>query len=502
MIPPHDLTQMLANLAHMQIALSQAAQLAPEGPDSLPAVPLGSRISTGGRPAVSIQPEDLAALSQGRTTRGQIAHLYDCHPRTIRRRLLAFGLSVPGLPVFQEEYHADGSTTLRHTPGGPSDLSQISDEDLDQLILSAHEQFPSFGRRMIDGYLLTLGERVPRQRVEESYARVVGPSPATFGPRRIERRSYTVPGPNSLWHHDGQHGLIRWKIVIHAFIDGFSRFVLGIRAHNNNRAQTVLELFEDIACVHGYPSRVRGDHGTENLLVAARMEEVWGAERGSYIWGRSVHNIRIERLWVEVTSGFGSKWKVLFQELEAMHGLNIDNDAHIWLLQHLFLDAINHDAEVWTAVWNEHAISRRGEPHLSPSQMYVHGLAEHGQRGVLPASLDLQAQNPPGARSNTSAVEDMYEGYGIDWEELQHTRIRAHHAENNHDHDRNLQNPFLSDRPDRLSHIEVQDARCPFTLEQVAILDAELSQFPCSHPTTIQACKELWTVALQLASAM
>lgn len=81
-------------------------------------------------------------------------------------------------------------------------------------------------------------------------------------------------------------GLIRWKIVIHSFIDGFSRWVLGIRAHNNNRAGTVLGLFEDIVQIHGYPSRVRGDHGTENLSVAARMEEVRGTGRGSYIWGR------------------------------------------------------------------------------------------------------------------------------------------------------------------------------------------------------------------------
>lgn len=81
-------------------------------------------------------------------------------------------------------------------------------------------------------------------------------------------------------------GLIRWKIVIHAFIDGFSRFLLGIRASNNNTADTVLDLFEDITSVYGYPSRVRGDHGTENLLVAGRMEHVRGVSRGSYIWGR------------------------------------------------------------------------------------------------------------------------------------------------------------------------------------------------------------------------
>lgn len=81
-------------------------------------------------------------------------------------------------------------------------------------------------------------------------------------------------------------GLIRWKIVIHAFIDGFSRYLLGIRASNNNRGETVLDLFEGICFIYGYPSRVRGDHGIENLLVATRMEEVRGIERGSYIWGR------------------------------------------------------------------------------------------------------------------------------------------------------------------------------------------------------------------------
>lgn len=75
-------------------------------------------------------------------------------------------------------------------------------------------------------------------------------------------------------------------MVIHAFIDGYSRFVTGIRVSNNNRAETVLDLFLDAINEHGVPSRVRGDHGTENLDVAAWMEEMRGIERGSYIWGR------------------------------------------------------------------------------------------------------------------------------------------------------------------------------------------------------------------------
>src|ERR1700691_6185230 len=82
--------------------------------------------------------------------------------------------------------------------------------------------------------------------------------------------------------------MTRWKIIIHAFIDGFSRFVTGIRASNNNHSQTVYNLFLDLIDTHGIPSRVRGDHGIENLLVAAFMEGIRGTARGSYIWGRFV----------------------------------------------------------------------------------------------------------------------------------------------------------------------------------------------------------------------
>lgn len=83
-------------------------------------------------------------------------------------------------------------------------------------------------------------------------------------------------------------GLIRWKFVTHAFIDGKSRYVTGICISTNNLGQTVLDLFEDAVQHCGCPSRVHGDHGVKNIKVAERMEEVKGVGRGSYIWGRSV----------------------------------------------------------------------------------------------------------------------------------------------------------------------------------------------------------------------
>ena len=58
-----------------------------------------------------------------------------------------------------------------------------------------------------------------------------------------------------------------------------------------------MSLFLDACREYTIPSRVRCDHGVENVDVAWWMIENRGANRGSVITGNSVHNARIERLW-------------------------------------------------------------------------------------------------------------------------------------------------------------------------------------------------------------
>ena len=90
---------------------------------------------------------------------------------------------------------------------GPT-ISAISNDpnELDRQVADILTLYPSFGREMIIGALAARGFRVPRDRVEASYRRVHG-LPGRFGERIIERRVYSVPGVNCLWHHDGQHGV-------------------------------------------------------------------------------------------------------------------------------------------------------------------------------------------------------------------------------------------------------------------------------------------------------
>ena len=189
----------------------------------------------------------------------------------------------------------------------------------------------------------------------------------------IVARTYSVPSPNSLWHIDGNHKMIKWRLVIHGSIDGYSRLITFLHCYGyNNRASTVFPLFRTACDEYGIPSRVRTDKGGENVEIWHWMESVRGSDRGSYIAGASVHNTRIERVWRDVYSGVTSTFVRLFNMFEDKGILDSTNPADLFCLHYVYIPRINACLTSFRNAWNHHGLS--SEHNQSPLQLFTCGI--------------------------------------------------------------------------------------------------------------------------------
>jgi hypothetical protein len=85
----------------------------------------------------------------------------------------------------------------------------MSDAEHDTLVKGCMNNNQKIGPNSVKARLFSEGIMVQRWRVRESMLRV---DPGGFAIRaapRTQRRTYTVAGPNSVWHIDGNHKLIR-----------------------------------------------------------------------------------------------------------------------------------------------------------------------------------------------------------------------------------------------------------------------------------------------------
>ena len=215
----------------------------------------------------------------------------------------------------------------------------------------------------------------------------------------IHRQKYYVPTPNSLWHIDSGHKLTRYKLITHVCIDRKTRLLVYVHCCNN-KADSVLSLFEECIRRMGLPSRVRSDYGMENFYVAQFMLEHRGEGRGSNVTGSSVHNCRVERSHRDIYAGVLTFYSCIFEAMEDDGILDVLNDVHLYSLHHVFIPRINKSLQEFVFQMNNRPVS--SEKNKSPLQMWQEGMLENmysGHTALKPSEIDDFGIDPEGLMS-------------------------------------------------------------------------------------------------------
>jgi uncharacterized protein (DUF3820 family) len=147
-----------------------------------------------GRPRYDLPQEQLTYFIEKGFTCTKICSMLGVSLSTIRRRMKEYGLTIRGT------------------------YSQISNAELNIFIQRGYTLFPNAGYRFLLSWLNQQGIRVQEYRVRQSIREIDPIGVANRWLTCIKRRTYSVSGPQALWHLDGNHKLIRYYSMSYMYV--------------------------------------------------------------------------------------------------------------------------------------------------------------------------------------------------------------------------------------------------------------------------------------------
>lgn len=235
----------------------------------------------------------------------------------------------------------------------------------------------AIGYRQMHQRCVLSGQRVNRKTVL-LIMRELDPNGIEMRKRHcLRRRSYYSYGPNYVWHIDGYDKLKPFGFSIHGSIDGYSRKIMWLKlSRSNKQPKNICDYFvETCKEIGGFPRKIVGDRGTENVYIAAcqrflrRHGNDPSSGHNSFQYGRSVSNQRIEGWWSQLRRSSTDWWMTYFKNLVFEGHYDTSDPIQVECILYTYAPLLLAELENMKLTWNNHRIrpSYNFEANLRPA---------------------------------------------------------------------------------------------------------------------------------------
>ncbi len=253
--------------------------------------------------------------------------------------------------------------------------SQLTDTELDRRVTLAIQSVGhNYGRRMLHGYLRSRGVHVSQRRVGASLSRVA-PRPAQSRRAQTHRQMNPIPYRSKYFgeklHLDQNEKFGMFGVTHILAVDGYSRKIVGMVTIPVKNAIAIYHtLLRPLLVTEGLWDQIRVDHGTEFALVATVQTHLACYRRRSsrppLLRTSSSHNLRVERLWVEVNQRINYPVKRALVAMESAGEINMGDSVTRFCVSWTTINVVQSAIKNFIAAWNEHRLpgSRGGIPNV------------------------------------------------------------------------------------------------------------------------------------------
>ncbi|XP_070535044.1 uncharacterized protein [Ptychodera flava] len=247
-----------------------------------------------------------------------------------------------------------------------NDIRKIGDEELDTIVTAGiNEVGPTYGRKMMLGYLRSKGYGIGRRRIMQSLKRS---DPYNHNRRRqdtvrtINPVAYFAPYFGHKLHVDQNEKLVFYGATIVLFSDGCSRKIVGYASMPVKNNLIIYEEFRRVVLSYGIWDMVRVDHGREFFLTLFIQQHPQIQQHRRYqgcppyVQTPSTENLPAERKWPEINQRVSYPIKAALNDMHQRLVFDMTNPIHRFCVSYLTLTLADVGIVRFIRGWNAHPI--------------------------------------------------------------------------------------------------------------------------------------------------